>query len=53
MSLLETTMSGTTRDYAREMERLVTVVQELSLARNLENVTAIVRRAAREITGAD
>ncbi len=46
-------MSGTTRDYAREMERLVTVVQELSLARNLENVTAIVRRAAREITGAD
>jgi signal transduction histidine kinase len=35
------------------MERLVVVVQELSLARDLATVTAIVRRAARELTGAD
>lgn len=40
-------------DYVRGMERLVTVVQELSLARNLNTVTEIVRHAAREITGAD
>jgi signal transduction histidine kinase len=35
------------------MEQLVNVVQELSLARDLQTVMAIVRRAAREITGAD
>ncbi len=35
------------------MERLVTVVQELSLARDLPAVMAIVRHAARELTGAD
>jgi signal transduction histidine kinase len=35
------------------MERLVAVVQELSLARKLEEVMAIVRHAARELTGAD
>jgi len=40
-------------NYIRAMERLVAVVQELSLARNLEGITAIVRRAARELTGAD
>ncbi|MBI3828989.1 MAG: GAF domain-containing protein [Planctomycetes bacterium] len=34
-------------------ERLVTAVQELSLARDLPAVMAIVRRAARELTGAD
>ena len=39
--------------YVRAMERLVSVVQELSLARSLEGITAIVRRAARELTGAD
>jgi signal transduction histidine kinase len=39
--------------YVRGMERLVVVVQELSLARDLPTVTAIVRRAARELTGAD
>jgi signal transduction histidine kinase len=37
----------------RGMQHLVTVVQRLSLARNLETVMAIVRRAARELTGAD
>ena len=39
--------------YLRGMERLVVVVQELSLARDLGTVAAIVRRAARELTGAD
>ncbi len=34
-------------------ERLVSVVQELSLARDLATVTAIVRQAARQLTGAD
>jgi len=37
----------------RAMIRLVTAVQELSLARNLETVMTVVRRAARELTGAD
>lgn len=34
-------------------EYLVQVVQELSLARTLESITAIVRTAARKLTGAD
>ena len=37
----------------RAMRRLVAAVQELSLARHLDAVMAIVRRAARELTGAD
>src|ERR687888_1355577 len=39
--------------YLRGMERLVAVVQELSLARDLATLMAIVRHAARELTGAD
>lgn len=39
--------------YLRGMEQLIGVVQELSLARDLDAITAIVRRAARELTGAD
>jgi signal transduction histidine kinase/CheY-like chemotaxis protein len=39
--------------YLRGMERLVMAVQELSLARDLESVQAIVRHAARELTDAD
>lgn len=35
------------------MERLLTIVQELSLARDLDRVMSIVRSAARELTGAD
>ena len=35
------------------IERLLAAVQELSLARNLDNVMHIVRTAARELTGAD
>jgi signal transduction histidine kinase len=34
-------------------ERLINAVQELSLARDLDTVMEIVRRAARELTGAD
>lgn len=39
--------------YVRGMERLVGVVQELSLVRDLARIMAIVRHAARELTGAD
>jgi signal transduction histidine kinase len=39
--------------YIRGLQHLVTVVQSLSLARNLEMVMAVVRRVARELTGAD
>lgn len=35
------------------MTRLVGAVQELSLARDLESIMAVVRRSARELTGAD
>jgi len=35
------------------VDRLVSVIQQLSLARNMETVMAIVRRAARDLTGAD
>ena len=35
------------------MNRLLVAVQELSLARSMETIMAIVRRAARELTGAD
>lgn len=38
--------------YAAAMEHLVAVIQRLSLARDLETVMGIVRRAARELTGA-
>lgn len=39
--------------HVEAMERLVHVVQELSLARDLETIMTIVRRAARRLTGAD
>jgi signal transduction histidine kinase len=35
------------------MRRLVAAVQELSLARDVETIRAVVRRAARELVGAD
>lgn len=41
------------RKWVRGIEQLVLVVQRLSLARNLDTVIDIVRRAARELTGAD
>jgi len=37
----------------QRMTRLVAAIQELSLARDLNGIMAIVRRAARELTGAD
>lgn len=39
--------------YTMALEHLVEVVQQLSLARDLDNVMAIVRKAARDLTGAD
>ncbi len=39
--------------YRQAIEELVTVVQKLSLARDLETIMSIVRVAARELTGAD
>ena len=39
--------------YLQSMKHLITVVQKLSLARNLETIQNIVRHAARELTGAD
>jgi len=38
---------------SKGMEHLIQVVQELSLARDLETVMSIVRTAARKLTGAD
>lgn len=35
------------------VDRLVSVIQQLSLARSMETIMAIVRRAARDLTGAD
>jgi signal transduction histidine kinase len=39
--------------YEHAMEQLVAVIQSLSLARDLPTIMAIVRRAARRLTGAD
>ncbi|BBD62681.1 diguanylate cyclase with GAF sensor [Nostoc sp. HK-01] len=39
--------------YAQGMEHLIEVVQALSLARTLEQIMEIVRKSARELTGAD
>jgi signal transduction histidine kinase len=39
--------------YHEAMERLVGVVQQLSLTRSLDSIMEIVRHAARELTGAD
>jgi diguanylate cyclase (GGDEF)-like protein len=41
------------RRYLAGMERLIGVVQELSLARDLATIQRIVRTTARELTGAD
>ncbi|MDY0008643.1 MAG: ATP-binding protein [Bdellovibrionales bacterium] len=39
--------------YAHAMEHLIVVIQELSQAHSIDTVTAIVRTAARQLTGAD
>ncbi len=41
------------QEHNQAMRRLVTAVQDLSLARNLESIMAVVRTAARQLTGAD
>jgi signal transduction histidine kinase/DNA-binding NarL/FixJ family response regulator len=52
-SVVEKGVNERLERHNRGMMRLVTAVQELSLARTLDAVMAIVRRAARELTGAD
>ncbi len=47
------TEAGDVARHVQDSERLVAVVQELSLARDLASVMVIVRRAARRLTGAD
>ncbi|TAL27940.1 MAG: sensor histidine kinase [Alphaproteobacteria bacterium] len=42
-----------TKSSAQAAERLVAVVEELSQARDLDTVMAVVRKAARDLTGAD
>lgn len=42
-----------TKQYLQAMERLLLVVQDLSLARSLERIMEIVRVAARELTASD
>src|SRR4051812_5995202 len=46
-------MKTITESKITRLEQLAIVVQELSLARSLDAVTKIVRKAARELTGAD
>lgn len=46
-------LPGAEPDAARGMARLLEAIQELSLARSLEDVQRIVRTAARELTGCD
>lgn len=48
----EATANGSD-SYCLALERLMHVVQELSRARSLEDVIAVVQHAARELTGAD
>ncbi|KQM13390.1 hybrid sensor histidine kinase/response regulator [Novosphingobium sp. Leaf2] len=45
--------AGVTGSYAAAMERLVGAVQDLSAARDLAGVAAVIRDAARSLTGAD
>lgn len=40
-------------DDVRGMQRLLRAVQELSLARTMEDIQEIVRSSARELTGCD
>ncbi|MBE9228266.1 diguanylate cyclase [Phormidium sp. LEGE 05292] len=51
--VISTDNADTNIPYNRAMEQLILVVQELSLARNLETIMAIVRVAARFLTNAD
>jgi diguanylate cyclase (GGDEF)-like protein len=50
---IDDAISPAADSYVRGMERLVLAVQELSLARDLEQVQHIVRTTAREMVGSD
>ena len=53
MKPIEKYQPTTNFHYEQAMKQLVTVVHELSLARDLKTIMSIVRIAARELTGAD
>lgn len=50
---VDTKEKNTTNSFTLGMQRLLIAVQKLSLARDMDTVVAIVRDAARELTGAD
>lgn len=50
---MEDSSSQSGEKHQKALERLVVAVQELSLARSVQDVMRIVRRAAREIVGSD
>lgn len=50
---LRRAVAGPGTESKRGLTRLITAVQELSMARGLDQIMAIVRKAAREISGAD
>ncbi|WP_395336399.1 GAF domain-containing protein [Novosphingobium sp. BL-8H] len=50
---MDATFFRATSWYVSAMEGLVAAVQELSHARDLDAVTAVIRNAARDLTGAD
>jgi diguanylate cyclase (GGDEF)-like protein len=50
---MDTDTAQVSRHYCLELERLVEVVQQLSLARDMDRIGEIVRHEARELTGAD
>jgi signal transduction histidine kinase len=52
-SLQDVTSGNTWTAAGHSVDILIAAVQELSLARNLDTIMVIVRRAARELTGAD
>jgi diguanylate cyclase (GGDEF)-like protein len=52
-SFVDSYLDSASFPYIRATKRLIDVIQELSLARSLETIMAIVRVAARELTNAD
>lgn len=53
MEITNASVASDVSDHTRGLTRLLQAVQELSLARTLAEIQAIVRTAARELTGCD
>jgi signal transduction histidine kinase len=53
LALRRTILASAHTSTSGRLSRLVAAVQELSLARDLDGIMAVARRAARELTGAD